>query len=226
MQYLFSNRFGGVSKSPFDSLNLALHVEDNSDDVVQNRAILAKKLGTKNLVFMEQIHKANIEIITKNRAKTVPKTDAMITDIKGVALCVMVADCIPVLLYDENRAVIGVAHAGRGGVKEQIVNKTAEMMIDKFSCRIEDIKIYMGASIKSCCYEVKEDSIKGFENYLHVEGEKIYLDIVGKCVEDLKDIGIKGQNIEVSPVCTCCDTDYFSYRRDGKTGRFCGAIVL
>lgn len=226
MNYLFSDRFGGISKPPFDTLNLALHVEDNFDDVMQNRAILSKKLRTKNLVFMEQVHGANVEIIVKAKSQTIPKCDAMITDIRDVALCVMVADCIPVLLYDEDKEVIAVAHAGRNGVKLKIVNKTVGLMRDNFSCDIKDIKIIFGASIKSCCYEVKRDAIEGFKNYLHVEDDRIYLDIVSKCVDDLKDMGIKEQNIEVSSVCTCCDRDYFSYRRDGQTGRFCGAIVL
>lgn len=226
MRYLFSDRFGGVSSAPFDSLNLALHVEDKIADVEQNRVILAKKLGVENLVFMEQIHGANVEIVTEAKSQTLPKCDAMITKLKGVALCVMVADCIPVILYDEKAEVIAVAHAGRGGVGQKIVNKTVFMMIDRFSSKLEEIKILMGASIKPCCYEVKKDVTQGFENYLHVEGEKIYLDIVSKCRDDLKEIGIKEQNIDISPICTCCDRDYFSYRRDGKTGRFCGAVVL
>ncbi len=226
MRYLFTDRFGGVSKPPYDTLNLALHVEDNFADVEQNRAILATKIGAKNLVFMEQIHGTNIEIITHKKSYTVSKTDAMITDMKGVALCVMVADCIPVLLCDKKREVIAVAHAGRNGVKLKIVNKTVQKMAEKFSCKLENIEIYMGASIKSCCYEVKKDATDGFEKYLHVEGEKIHLDIVSKCRDDLLKLGIKEQNIEISSICTCCNRDYFSYRRDGKTGRFCGVIVL
>ncbi len=226
MNCLFSDRFGGISKSPYNTLNLALHVEDSIADVEYNRVVLSKKIGTQKLVFMEQVHGANVEIITNAKAQTLLKCDAMITDIKGIALCVMVADCIPVLLYDENKDVVAVAHAGRNGVKLKIVNKTIQKMIKEFSCALADIKIYMGPSIKSCCYEVKRDATEGFEEYLHVEDDKIYLDIVLKCREDLKEIGIREENMNISSICTCCDTDYFSYRRDGRTGRFCGVIVL
>ncbi|MFK5880621.1 MAG: peptidoglycan editing factor PgeF [Sulfurospirillum sp.] len=226
MRYIFSDRFGGVSKPPFESLNLALHVEDDFFAVVKNRAVLAKKLGTQNLVFMEQVHRSNVEIITKKKSQTVSQTDALVTNIKGVALCVMVADCIPVLFYDKLKGVVAVAHAGRNGVKEKIANKTIQKMQDKFFSKVEDIMIYIGPSIKSCCYEVKDDATKGFENYLHSEGEKIYLDIVSKCINDMKSMGIIGRNIKLSPICTCCDKNYFSYRRDGETGRFCGGIVL
>ncbi len=226
MKYLFTDRFGGVSNGAYESLNLALHVEDNLQNVTINREILSQKIGTKNLVFMDQIHKDNIEIITDINQKKALQSDAMITNLKDVSLCVMVADCLPILFYDAKKEVIGVAHAGRGGVYLKIANKTIEKMIDKFSCDAEDIKVYVGSSIKSCCYEVKIDVTKGFEKYLHIEDKKIYLNIVQKCVDDMQSIGIKEENIDISPICTSCDKNYFSYRRDGVTGRFCGAITL
>ncbi len=226
MKYLFSDRFGGLSRPPFDSLNLALHVEDDSSVVQRNRAVLAKMLGVQKLAFMDQVHKSNIKVITELINQTINQTDALITNLKGIGLCVMVADCIPVLLYDETNAVIAVAHAGRNGVKQKIVNKTIQKMASKFSSKAKDIKVYMGPSIKSCCYEVKEDATQGFERYLQVENEKIFMNIVSKCVDDMQSIGIEAKNIDISPICTCCDKNYFSYRRDGKTGRFCGAITL
>ncbi len=226
MKYLFSDRFGGSSKPPFDSLNLALHVEDDSSAVQRNREVLAKMLGVQKLAFMDQVHKSNIKVITELKNQTIKQTDALITNLKEIGLCVMVADCIPVLLHDELNAVIAVAHAGRNGVKQKIVNKTIQKMLSQFNSKVQEIKVYLGPSIKSCCYEVKEDATQGFEKYLHVESEKIYIDIVSKCVDDMQNIGIEAKNIEVSPICTCCDKSYFSYRRDGKTGRFCGAIML
>jgi len=226
MKYLFTDRFGGVSKTLYESLNLALHVEDNHLDVKQNREILAKKIGTRNLIFMDQIHSDHIEVIRDLNIKKVLKTDAMISNIPDLALCVMVADCIPVLFFDEVRNVIGVAHAGRNGVKKKIAVKTIQKMIDEFSSKIEDIKVILGPGIQKCCYEVQKDAISGFENYLHVREGKTYLDIVGKCKDDLKNIGVRDTNIEATSVCTSCDTKYFSYRRDGITGRFCGVIKL
>jgi YfiH family protein len=226
MKYLFSDRFGGVSNAPHESLNLALHVEDNPLHVKKNREILAKKIGTKNLIFMDQIHSDHIEVIKDLNIKKVLKTDAMVSDIPDLALCVMVADCIPILFYDKVKKVIGVAHAGRNGVKKKIAVKTIQKMIDEFSSKLEDIKIVLGPSIQKCCYEVKKDVVVGFEDYLHVRKQKIYLDIVKKCTDDLKNIGVKIENIDVSAICTCCDENYFSYRRDGVTGRFCGVIKL
>ncbi len=226
MRYLFSDRFGGVSKTPFASLNLALHVGDNSQDVKKNRELLAKKIETDRLVFMEQVHKDHIEIVTDTTTQEVLKTDAMISNIKGVGLCVMVADCIPILFYDSFKEVIAVAHAGRQGIALNIANRVIESMIYNFSSKVENIEIFMGPSIKSCCYEVKKDAIKGFENYSYAREDKIYLDIGEKCIEDMLKIGIVPKNIIYSSTCTCCNQKYFSYRRDGKTGRFCGVITL
>jgi len=226
MRYLFTDRFRGFSSGIYDSLNLALHVGDNPKHVRLNRELLAEKMDVKNLVFMNQIHGNRIEIITaKNRAKSM-ECDGMITNLKDTALCVMVADCIPLLFYDPLQKVIAVAHAGRNGVYLKIANGVVEKMISNFNCHVKNIKVFVGPSIKSCCYEVKNDVTKGFENYLHVKGGKIFLDIVQKCIDDLKNIGIYNSNIDISPICTCCDENYFSYRRSGVTGRFCGAIKL
>lgn len=226
MRYLFTKRFGGFSTGIYNSLNLALHVGDNPKYVGLNREVLAEKMSVKNLVFMNQIHGDHIETITaKNIGKTM-ECDGMITNLKDTALCVMVADCMPILFYDSSQKVIAVAHAGRNGVYLKIANSVIEKMIADFNCHVKNIKVFMGPSIKPCCYEVKNDVTKGFENYLHVKGEKIFLDIAQKCIDDLKNIGIYDCNINKSPICTCCDKNYFSYRRSGVTGRFCGAIRL
>ena len=226
MRYLFTDRFKGNSAGSYDSLNLALHVGDNPEHVRLNREVLAEKMDVKNLVFMNQVHGANIEIITAKNSTKSMECDGMITNLKDIALCVMVADCIPILFYDQLQKVIAVAHAGRNGVYLKIANKIVEKMISNFNCQVKNIKVFMGPSIKSCCYEVKNDATKGFENYLHIKDGKIFLDIIQKCIDDLKDIGISGLNIDLSPICTCCDENYFSYRRSGVTGRFCGAIKL
>ena len=226
MQYLFTDRFGGFSQGVYDSLNLALHVGDNPENVKLNRDVLIEKINTENLVFMDQLHQDNIEIISSKNQNKAVECDGMITALKDVALCVMVADCIPILFYDSSRKVIAVAHAGRNGVYLKIANKIIEKMIVDFSCSAENIKVFIGPSIKSCCYEVKNDVTKGFENYLHINSGKIYLDIVQKCIYDMQSIGIKKENTDISATCTSCDKDYFSYRRDGITGRFCGVIRL
>ncbi|WP_041960305.1 peptidoglycan editing factor PgeF [Sulfurospirillum arsenophilum] len=224
MQHHFTTRFEGVSLAPFDSLNLGLHVNDNALHVTKNREILKEKLGVSKLVFMDQVHSDCIVCI--ETGDEAPTCDAMITNVQGIGLAVMVADCIPILFYDAKHEAIGVAHAGRVGTLLQVGQKTALAMGERFGSRMEELKIWMGPSIHQCCYEVGFEATKGFENFLHVKENNYFLDLQSYNHAAFVALGIKPENMDISDVCTCCDTDYFSYRRDKITGRFAGVIAL
>jgi len=224
MQHCFTTRFEGVSHTPFDSLNLGLHVNDNALHVNKNREILKEKLGVSKLVFMDQMHGDSVVCIETGDEE--PTCDALITNVRGIGLAVMVADCIPILFYDATHEAIGVAHAGRVGTLLHVSQKTALAMGKRFGSRMEELKIWMGPSIHSCCYEVGFEATKGFETYLHVKEDHYFLDLQSYNQAALIAVGIKLENIDISPVCTCCHTDYFSYRRDKLTGRFAGVIAL
>ena len=184
-------------------------------NIGQDRVKLQEKVGKRKLLFMKQTHSDIIEIVDKNW-KT-KECDAMITRDKDVALCVVVADCIPVILKDKVQGVVGVAHAGRVGSYKNIIKKTIKKMQDKFTCK--DIKVVFGASIRECCYEVGEEVVKGYEEFTCKRDGKVYLDLIALNMEGLKDV-------EVVPTCTCCDESYFSYRRDGTKERFCGVAYV
>ncbi len=229
----FSDRWGGVSNPPYHELNLALHVEDNPIDVLKNREILAKKFDfyIENLIFMEQTHSDNIKIINDTFTNKQVNCDGIITNKPNIPLMVMVADCIPVLLYDRVKKVISAVHAGRNGTFKQISKKAVTIMKEEFGSNPEDIVVSLGPSIHSCCYEVGEDladiAIKSFgEKYVAKRDGSFYLDLQTLNLDQLVSVGVKEENIEISPTCTSCDKNYFSYRRDGVTGRFAGVIKL
>ena len=208
--------------------NLAFHVEDNEINVIKNRKNLALKLGYnyEDLVYMNQIHSANIIVVDENSPKLVDNCDSIITRSKNLPLMVMVADCIPILMFDDKQGIIAAIHAGRNSTFLEISKKTAEVFIEKFSSNTEDINVVFGASIQKCCYEVSEDLSKIVENSFGKEFvENNYIDLQGINKKQLNDLGIK--NIEISNICTKCgDKPYFSYRKDKKTGRFAGIIIL
>jgi len=208
--------------------NLAFHVEDNEINVIKNRKNLALKLGYnyEDLVYMNQIHSANIIVVDENSPKLVDNCDSIITRSKNLPLMVMVADCIPILMFDSKQGVVAAIHAGRNSTFLEISKKTAEIFIEKFSSNPEDINVVFGASIQKCCYEVSEDLSKIVENSFGKEFvENNYIDLQGINKKQLNDLGIK--NIEISNICTKCgDKSYFSYRKDKKTGRFAGIIIL
>ena len=180
---------------------------------------LQKKVAKRKLIFMNQIHSAHIAVVDKNSSSVILETDAIITMDRDVALGARAADCIPVVFEDKIKGAVGVAHAGRVGSYKGIVKKTIKKMIDEFGCEEKNIRVTLGPSIKKCCYEVGAEVIKGFEEFTSQKEGKIYLDLI--------KLNTKGlENVEVVSTCTCCNENYFSYRRDSTKERFCGVVYV
>jgi len=228
-----SDRRGGVSPKPYDTLNLALHVGDDPKNVLQNRTILSQNLGfnLQNLIYMDQTHSNRVEVISDPSVNKIENCDALITDMKNIPLMVMVADCVPILFFDPSKNVIAVAHAGRNGTFLQISKVVLKRMNKEFGSNSNEVLVLIGTAIGSCCYEVGEDiadiAIKSFgQKYIRIENERFYLDLKELNKDQLMSMGVKEKNIEISNICTACDKDYYSYRRDGVTGRFAGVMML
>lgn len=235
--YTFTTRHGGLSTAPFDTNNLAFHVGDDADVVRQNHALLARELGydLKRLVHMRQIHSDIIVVVDPkvDNFENPPECDALITDRPEIPLMVMTADCTPVLIFDPVQNVIAVAHAGRAGAVKGIVPKTIEKMCSDFGSSIEDIAVVLGPSIGSCCYEVgekiaKEISDDGYSFAVIAKDGSYYLEVNAIIKKQLKEIGIKNENLEDVNICNACENKhFFSYRADRqKTGRIAGVLML
>ena len=228
--HTITDRFKGVSKEPYSSLNLALHVGDNPINVLENRELISQKHDfiLENLIYMDQTHSSNIVTITDSLQNKIPNCDGIITNVKNIPLMVMVADCIPLLFFDSVKNVIAVSHAGRNGTFKHIAKKTVLKMKNDFSSNPSDILVGIGPSIHSCCYEVGSDIAKiTTENFGDKYIEKNnFLDLQALNLDQLMEAGIKKENIETSSICTSCNNDYFSYRRDGTTGRFAGFMMI
>lgn len=208
--------------------NLAYHVQDKKQNVDKARNNLSIKLkyDSKKLKFMDQVHGNEVQIV--NETHSVYKCDAIVTDQLDTPLMVMVADCIPILFFDEEKNCIAAAHAGRNGVYLNIVFNVLQVMKQEFSCNSENIKVVLGPSIQKCCYEVSKEladiAIKSFGK--QYENNR-YIDLQGIVQQQLLDVGIARKNIETSEICTKCGSSkYFSYRKDKLCGRFAGIITL
>lgn len=215
----FSSRFGGVSKAPFDTLNLGFHTGDAAAAVAKNRELLKREIKAGILVFMEQIHSDYVlEVTSENLsdfAKTAPKCDALFTRLLNVGLCVMVADCAPIIVSDEKQGIIAAIHAGRAGVCAKILSKCVLEM----KSEPKDLKIIIGAHIKGSCYEIGDMNLGEFNAYKNGG----FFDITAALRAEINALG--ATNYEISEICSHCDKNYFSYRRDGKTGRFAGWVI-
>lgn len=217
-----------IKNSRYGSFNLATHVGDNIESVFNNREILKEYFGKdKILIIPNQIHSNIVEIVTENSEEF--NCDALITNKKEFILGVLVADCVPILIYDNIEKVFAVIHAGWRGSVGEICKNTIETMKSSFSCKVENLKVAIGPSILGECYEVGEEVYKNFHSLLKddfsnaciVKNAKGYLDLQKVNEILLLRLGIQKSNIETVRVCTHCNTDkFYSYRKEGVTGRF------
>jgi YfiH family protein len=245
--HFITTRHGGYSEKPFQSFNLASHVGDREENVLKNREHLASSLGitTENFFFVRQEHgnrifrvkDENIFQNSNNLIDTIPVSDALITNFKEICLLVFVADCVPVLLFDCRKKVIGLVHAGWKGTISLISQKTVKLMQSHYGCRVQDIFCAIGPSIGPCCYEVGSevtDKIKRcFPEGLRLihsreNSNKNFFDLWRANKIQLLSCGILVEHIETASICTSCHSDlFFSSRKENKhTGRFAAGIML
>lgn len=215
--------------------NLAFHVNDDKHSVINNHKHLAKKhnYNFNKLVHMKQIHSDIVHIVDEdNNFNNPPECDALITDKKNIPLMVMVADCTPLLFYDEIKGVIAAVHAGRQGAFKNIVKNVLDAFVQNYASDIKNIKVHIGASICQNCYEVgsvidAEAKELGFDYAVKIIDDSFYLDVNKIILKQLSDYGVLDENIKLLDECSSCNVkNYYSYRRDGQTGRFGGVIIL
>ncbi len=230
VRMVFTAKAGGVSSSPYDSFNLGDHVGDAPEDVASNRQRLADVLGLapEQFVWMEQLHTNTVTVVDGPQSEPVEGTDAVVTTQPGLALCVLVADCVPVLLSDHNAGVIAAAHAGRLGARNGIVKKTVEKMVE-LGANPANIQVLLGPAAAGASYEVPLEMARDVESRLPGSMTKTSkgttgLDIRAGLVRQLLSLGVT--HVDADPRDTVTDTDFFSYRREGTTGRQAGVIWL
>lgn len=241
LSYFVTDRWGGSSRPPYEELNMGMNVGDCVDDVLYNRLLVAKHCGLpmNRFVFASQVHGDHIEIISEgdlseDSYSVIKETDGLITADKNIALIILAADCVPVLVYDEVKEVVGAFHAGWRGLSNQIVIKGIQQMKQHYKCDPSNIKVFVGPSIGSCCYEIKnkvyealEKSVPEFHSAIKIKASKTFVDLKKSIALQLKSQGISEKNIVISSDCTKCNSDtYFSYRSDQETGRFSAGIAL
>ncbi|GAA4546949.1 peptidoglycan editing factor PgeF [Amycolatopsis samaneae] len=221
-----TTRAGGASAPPYDSFNLGDHVGDESGNVFANRKRLAAELGLTEdrLAWMEQVHGRTATIVDGSETKAAEATDALVTAEAGLALIVLVADCVPVLLADAEAGVVAAVHAGRVGTRVGVVPAALEKMRE-LGAEAHRVEALLGPAICGDCYEVPADMAADVDK--HVPGSACRtrkgtpgLDLRAGLWRQLADHGVG--RIGVDPRCTAEDKTLFSFRRDGTTGRIAG----
>ncbi|MCT2195351.1 peptidoglycan editing factor PgeF [Paenibacillus sp. p3-SID1389] len=244
----FTGRSGGVSEPPYDALNLALHVGDDPQHVLENRRRLAEALGFAPEAWTcgEQVHANAVAMVRAedrgkgylDRSSAFQETDGLVTNVPGVLLTSFYADCVPLYFADPVRGVVGLAHAGWKGTVRLIAAEMIQTMEREFGSQRSEIRAAIGPSIGECCYEVDEVVMEKVREALPGE-EQHYASAsprAGKTMLNLKEMnriimikaGILPTHIECTTWCTSCHPEYFySYRaQNGVTGRMASWIGI
>ncbi len=235
-----STRHGGVSVAPFESLNLAIDdSEDKWSNVTENYRRFCEEVGVdfERLVVPIQRHTDNILVVSEGHGIDHPidQVDGFMTNVVGLPLLVRMADCQPVLMYDPVARVVAAVHSGWRGSVQNIIGKAVRKMGAEFGCDASNILVGIGPSIGECCCEFTDpytELPQEFHKYvapalgLFTMTPGWFVDFWKCSLDQLAEAGVKRENIELSGVCTSCNTDkYFSFRAEKPaTGRM-GAVI-
>lgn len=230
----FTTRAGGVGGPPWGEFNLALHVGAEPTQVLANRDRLAARLGTSWVSLPEQVHGAEVLVVDAALAETsdivrggAPGVDALVTREVGTPIGVLVADCLPVLVADARAGVVAAAHAGRRGLAAGVLQATIGAMVASGG-RPADAVAVIGPGVCGRCYEVPgwmRDEVGAVvpDTAATTSAGTPSLDLASGAERVLRDAGVG--TVRRMRICTVEDPRFYSYRRDGRTGRFAAVIV-
>jgi hypothetical protein len=247
---MFTTRSGGVSAGPWTALNLGLHLDDEPGRVLANRELVAQHLGTGSVRFARQVHGTNAVLVDGEHASrdpasrdpasrdpasrdpgsrdTAPEADALVAVALATPIGVLAADCLPVLFADPVHRVVAAAHAGRRGLAAGVLQNTVVVMAAN-GARADDIVAVIGPAVCGRCYEVPapmRDEVSAL-----VPGAAATtglgtpsLDLAAGAAAILAALGVG--EVRRTGICTMEDDRFYSYRREGVTGRFAGVVML
>ncbi|MFP5348068.1 MAG: peptidoglycan editing factor PgeF [Actinomycetes bacterium] len=222
-----TSRAGGVSEGRWAGLNLGGHVGDDVRAVSRNRALLAQhlRLPPERVLYMSQVHGTGVVVVDGPWASDPPDADALVTRTPGLALAVLVADCVPVLLHAPEEGIVAVAHAGRRGMVDGVVPATLDALRELGATTL---LATVGPSICARCYEVPQQMRAEVAHVSPVAPSVTWrgrpaLDVAAGVLDQLAPACSSVQQL---PGCTFELPELYSYRRDGVTGRFAGLAWL
>lgn len=224
-----TTRLGGVSQPPFDSLNLATHVDDQQSDVLANRKLLKDYLELpEEPHWLNQVHGCRVSM----DSSTESEADACMTQTTGRVCAVMTADCLPVLITDKQGSCVAAVHAGWKGLEQQVIARAIEIM----PAKVSDLLVWLGPAIGPQAFEVGEEvrdlfleQGRSFANAF-VTGDgaaegKWLMDIYNVASQQLTELNVSG--VYGGGFCTYQDTErFYSFRRDKITGRMASLIWM
>jgi YfiH family protein len=237
---VISTRDGGVSLGSYAGLNLATHVDDDPGAVAENRMLFAREVGKRlsHSPYFDWLHQTHSSrcIRLGDDSDDDRNADASYTSCANRACVVMTADCLPILVSSEDGSEVAAIHAGWRG----LANGVVQSALSQFSCSIDTLTCYIGPAISQKQFQVGLDVVKEFEQTFAHHGlgdayrvafaddptspDRFFADIVELARIILAHSGVR--RIYGGEYCTYLDEQFYSYRRDGVTGRFASAVWI
>lgn len=235
--HAFTTRTGGASTGPWAWLNLGRGSSDDPRTVAANRARVLEALGAGGWAHVEtaQVHGDVVAVVGRaDDGQVIPGADGLATAEPGVVLAVHAADCVPVLLADPRARVVAAVHAGWRGIAAGVAVQAVLVLADRFGSRPEDLRAALGPAILACHYEVDEPVVARLRRWPWWEDVLTpsrpghwRMDLHGAVRRQLVDAGVPPAQVETLAWCTYEHPDlFYSYRRDGTTGRQAALIAL
>jgi polyphenol oxidase len=237
----FSTRLGGVSKSPYASLNLGFGSGDSRACILRNRARFGQAVGINadDLMTLQQVHGPRVIVLAEaSDPQLVRDTpgDGLITNRPNLPLAVITADCFPVVLAAPSLPVVGIVHAGRKGIVAGVVPAAITLICQAFDVSPEAVFAAIGPGIGRCCYEVDDASAEPFLSqftsdaavYRPNRPAHLYLDLQQAILLQLRAAGVPSTHVWSADLCTACHLQWFySYRREGpRSGRMLNVVMI
>lgn len=242
----FSTRLGGISPMPADALNLAGFNEDTADNILENRRRFLKLFpGEWKLAGCWQMHGTDVRVVNSAAEAKPAETsegdtiycDAIVSNAQHVLAGVKTADCVPLLFGDPNTGAFAAVHAGWRGTFAGIAFYAMERLQKEYGAKPDHLHVAIGPAAAACCYEVGEEVIDGFrerftyadELFIPTREDHARIDLLKANQTQLRDGGVRAEQIYTAPFCTMTRTDlFFSYRQEkqaqGKVGRLMSVI--
>jgi polyphenol oxidase len=216
----------------------------NKDDgglLFEHQKMFLNSLGIENDVLfrVNQIHGNHVYVLRKSDVSvdqvSQSESDAIITDILDCPIIVLTADCVPIIIYDSIKHVVGVVHAGRRGTQKQVLTSAIEALSREYNSKPKDLIVGMGPAIRRCCYKVDESCILPFLKKSSLQSALIdkkdkntfFLDLPEANKLESLQAGVLMENIYTEGPCTSCENDkWYSYRKEGITGRLVTLAML
>lgn len=241
IQHAILTRQCGISKPPFDTLNVRFSIGDTPENVAANRKLICDglKIPVNNFISADQTHSKNVWVVDQDFLASiqgkndgtfsdmVQNADALVTNIPSATLMIQVADCQALLLFDPVKKVIGAVHAGWKGLVQDITGETIKVMREKFQVDPANLKVGVAPSLGPCCSQFSDPENEIPAQYHQYITQNKSVDLWQLSLDQLQKYGVLATNIELTKRCTSCEgaDEFYCFRREkGTTGRF-GVLI-